>query len=715
MSTVQLNLGPRGATPEAMWDLARLWACRLLLDGRAHRMLKKHGRFVDEDMCVFVGLNPHRVEKESNYARQRLRTILQRCERRMDGWPSPICERLAELGQQLSLDECEREILGFLAIAAAAEPLRDAAKIAADHCGLDHTGLMACALQRDPGEVEARLVRGGRLARSGLLRIEGDRGSRTLRICEDISAPGFELLSGLSTVLTSRTGSVERFLSTYFQRVETSGEQPLDFTHCADEQARIGGLIEQALAAGEPGVNVLIHGDPGVGKTELVRHLSAQRGWDLYAVTAEDTESESLTGRRRFRAYQLCQFLLAERERAVLMFDEIEDVFDPRFVGLPDRTGPLGERGSAGKAWTNRLLESNPRPVVWISNDTDALDPAYLRRFDYILRLDTPPRDVRRRMLARALDGVSVPDAWIEEHARDADMTPARSDQIGRLARRLEGAIGADELPAVLDHQLEQQRSVNRSAAKAGARRGNPLDVYTFDFLNTQPGVDALLRGLARRQSGSVLMHGPPGTGKTAFAEHVAEALGRELTSRSASGLLDKFVGETEKAISRMFAEARSEGSVLLLDEADNFLRARADSQQRWETTQTNELLVQMERFDGVFLCATNLLDLLDPAAMRRFDVKLGFKYLGPEQRWALFGRLLDAREIARPRGKVSSRLRRRVEALECLTPGDFAAIARGNALLDEETDDAAGLVERLEADHALKPDAGNGLPVGFV
>jgi SpoVK/Ycf46/Vps4 family AAA+-type ATPase len=209
-------------------------------------------------------------------------------------------------------------------------------------------------------------------------------------------------------------------------------------------------------------------------------------------------------------------------------------------------------------------------------------------------------------------------------------------------------------------------------------------------------------------------MHGPPGTGKTAFAEYVAEALGKELTSRSASGLLDKFVGETEKAIAAMFAEARSEGGVLLLDEADNFLRARGGSQQRWETTQTNELLVQMERFDGVFLCATNLLDLLDPAAMRRFDVKLGFGYLGPEQRWALFGRLLDARGITRPRGRKSSNLRQRIGALECLTPGDFAAIARGSDLLDPVAEDASELVARLEQDHSIKPDAAQ-RRVGFI
>ena len=714
MATVEVDAGSEGAAPEGLWELARLWACRLLVDSSAHRILKKGGRFLDQEMLLFVGLDPKRVQSGGDYERQRLRTMLRRCERRVQRWPSPMRERLAELGRHLSLDVVEQETVAFFSVFSAAEPLRDAAKVASDHGGLDHVGLVARALQRDPGEIEARLRTGGRLARSGLLQMHGERGAPRFRLCDGMASPAFELISGLSTVLISRTGSVDRFLSTYFQRVSTPAGQAMDFAHCADERARIGALIEQALADAEPGVNVLIHGEPGVGKTEFVRHLSAERGWDLYAVTAEDTEAESLTGRRRFKACQLCQFLLAERERAVLLFDEIEDVFDPRFVGLPDRTGPLGERGSAGKAWTNRLLESNPRPVIWISNDTDALDPAYLRRFDYILRLDMPPRETRYRMLAQALDGAPVPREWIEAHARDTDMTPARSAQIGRLARRLQRAIGEADLPEVLDQQLAQQRSVHRMDTKTGARRPNPLEVYSLDFLNTRPDADALLRGLADRRAGTVLMHGPPGTGKTAFAERVAEALGLELTTRSAAGLLDKYVGETEKAIAAMFAEARTEGSVLLLDEADNFLQARSGSQQRWETTQTNELLVQMERFDGIFLCATNLLELLDPAALRRFDVKLGFDYLGPDQRWALFEHLLDSRGLPRPDDLQYQHLRRRMDALACLTPGDFAAVARAQGLVDASFDSARGVMERLEADHALKPAAG-GARIGFV
>lgn len=83
----------------------------------------------------------------------------------------------------------------------------------------------------------------------------------------------------------------------------------------------------------------------------------------------------------------------------------------------------------------------------------------------------------------------------------------------------------------VLDHEFAKQRPVPFDDAKAGARRANPLDVYMLDFLNTQPDAHTLLPGLTRRPPNSVLMHGPPGIGKTAFAEYVAEALGRDGTS----------------------------------------------------------------------------------------------------------------------------------------------------------------------------------------
>ena len=142
---------------------------------------------------------------------------------------------------------------------------------------------------------------------------------------------------------------------------------------------------------------------------------------------------------------------------------------------------------------------------------------------------------------------------------------------------------------------------------------------------------------LRRRGYGALCFHGAPGTGKTALAEHIAHELGRPLMIRQASDLVSKFVGETEAAMARMFEEAQAEEAVLLLDEADSFLRSRRLAERTYEVTEVNEMLQGMERFGGIFVCTTNLFEELDEAALRRFTFKFRFKPLAPAQRRAMF------------------------------------------------------------------------------
>ena len=106
---------------------------------------------------------------------------------------------------------------------------------------------------------------------------------------------------------------------------------------------------------------------------------------------------------------------------------------------------------------------------------------------------------------------------------------------------------------------------------------------------------------------------------------------------KRASDLVSKYVGETEQQMARMFEDATREGAVLLLDEADSFLQNRQLAVRNYEVTEVNEMLQGMERFDGIFICTTNLFDRIDEAALRRFSFKLRFLPLLPEHRERMF------------------------------------------------------------------------------
>ena len=130
---------------------------------------------------------------------------------------------------------------------------------------------------------------------------------------------------------------------------------------------------------------------------------------------------------------------------------------------------------------------------------------------------------------------------------------------------------------------------------------------YSLEYLNPDQDLEALTNGLQHNHQARICLYGAPGTGKTAFAHYVAKKLDKPLLKKQASDILSKWVGEAEKNISAMFDEAETDDMVLLIDEVDSFLLDRGTSQNSWEITQVNELLVQMESFKGVFIASTNL------------------------------------------------------------------------------------------------------------
>jgi len=168
------------------------------------------------------------------------------------------------------------------------------------------------------------------------------------------------------------------------------------------------------------------------------------------------------------------------------------------------------------------------------------------------------------------------------------------------------------------------------------------------------------------------------------------------------------WVGGTEKNIADAFEEARKEKAVLVFDEVDSFLADRTQAKQSWEVTQVNEMLVQMENFEGIFIATTNLMNNLDKASLRRFDLKLEFDFLKSEQSWNMFISYCKDLKLEKP----STVLKRVVESLKYLTPGDFAADTRQSRF--RPISDVEDFITRLEDEIAVK-NVSSGKVRGFL
>ena len=345
----------------------------------------------------------------------------------------------------------------------------------------------------------------------------------------------------------------------------------------------------------------------------------------------------------------------------------------------------------------HRLLEQSAVPVIWTANDIGALGPAVLRRMTLCLELRVPDVATRARLwrgMGEAA-GVRLTDADAARLARLVPAAPAVASSALRAARLAGG--GAETARLVVE---------GVARAVAGGRLPPPEPEPDAGYDPALVNADRDLAGLAAclgrpgaTRAVSFLLSGPPGTGKTAWARHLAGCLGLEVLQKRASDLLDPYVGGTEQRIAAAFAEAREAGAFLLFDEADSLLLDRADAVRSWEVSQVNEMLTWMEQHPLPFACTTNLVDRLDRASLRRFLVKVRFGWLTPAQARLAFQGFFG---VAPPPG---------LDGLTTLTPADFTLVRRRVAITGEGSE-VAVLLELLTAE--CESRVGGQVAMGF-
>ncbi|QIL80725.1 ATP-binding protein [Diaphorobacter sp. HDW4A] len=565
-------------------------------------------------------------------------------------------------------------------------------------------------------EVAEALRAGGRLERIGL--VENLISEQSITDLADL----MKVSEKLPPVLMREYRDRAELMAVFTRPAVPSALNADDFDFVGDDVQVLVNLLRKAMQTKAMGVNVLLYGPPGTGKTELAKVVARVAGLDLFEVEYADRDGNSLSGRDRYRSLQIAQVFLKGAEAAALLFDEVEDVFPPISVdaaGLLARAehqavSPAGSSVN-GKAWVNQILESNPVPTLWVTNSIGQIDPAFRRRFAYHLELKSPPPGAREQLIRKSLDGVAVSDAFIANLTERKGLTPAQIRTAVRFADLAHAGpeVGGEAFEALIERQLKNSdAALGRKPDATGKKGRRQVTTYDLDMLNveTRFEIPRIVDALKARGHGALCFYGAPGTGKTALGEYIAEHLGKPLIVRQASDLVSKYVGETEQNMATMFAEATQEKAVLLLDEADSFLMDRRGAQRSYEVTEVNEMLQQMERHDGVFICTTNLLDRIDQAALRRFTFKIKFMPLTAAQREKMF--ITEA--LAGDARQLPPEISRRLAQLEQLAPGDFAAVKRQCDILATEFS-VEEFIEQLEAEHRIKPEVREQRSIGFM
>lgn len=459
-----------------------------------------------------------------------------------------------------------------------------------------------------------------------------------------------------------------------------------NFSHMATDTQIISDIIKNALKNNLKGVNILLTGRAGSGKSLYARSLI--RSLNLKQINIhnhivdknKNAEKEGITSAEiRLGFYNVAQSIHKNSNNSVIVFDECDMILNTKDTFSDNKVD---------KAPLIDAMDKSTIPTIYIANGIDECHEAVLRRFSFSKIFgkleNTASNKIIRKAYKRYHLGNEVPDnilKFINTH----EMSLGESSlAFKRISEMVANGISEEEMKKRLTVIIERMVSLRKKREiTIQADKDTSMKHYDIQYLNTDTDAKDVINAIRNFDSlqkkklalpvlnMNLMFYGCSGTGKSEFARYIAQAVGKKIIIKNPSDIYSKYLGETEVNLAEAFKLSEETGSILVFDEAENYFQKRENAVRQWEVSQVNEVLNAMERFHGILICTTNMISSFDNAAIRRFSHKIFFSFMKPEQKALaaknIFGSIVKRDEL--------EYLCEEVQRIENLSIGDYRTV----------------------------------------